>query len=512
MEYFFAAYPDEEEYFKQCIEDGRVEINGGLYIQPGECTGEGEVLVRQAYYNQKWMQKKFGKSALIGWQPDTFGHIYQMPQILSKAGMKYFGASRLGWPSYAHPSFPQWTEFWWESPDGSRVLMHWLSHHYSWQSGGWAMQKPPHTGAKVEYAYDYMTGREPCTGFERPLRPPATRHILLPVSEFDASRCPKDLTELVNSWNLGDLDTDELTCDKLRLVVSTPGEFFEAVEKEAKDLPVYKHDFQRVFEGCWAARIEVKKTFNKYAHQLMTAEKLSTLASLYGFFYPHQDLKDAWLFECINQMHDILPDTGIDVVYNQPGGRDAGKRFAKIGQTLNKVIPEASEYLASRVDTSNVPSGGMRAVILFNQLSWPRKDMIRLNLPPGLNEEFVISDYQGKEVPYQIISPGKIIFVADLPSLGYSTYYLVSNKKPSASPSESLSTIDHPLSTNFYNVALSPSGEIQSLIDKSTKQELIKSGEFLNEILCYEDLGGLFLYCVDVSEYQGKKTPSRLAH
>ena len=54
-----------------------------------------------------------GQDASIGWEPDTFGHTPQFPQILQLAGCKYFYFCRGG---YGDPLF------WWQAPDGTRVL------------------------------------------------------------------------------------------------------------------------------------------------------------------------------------------------------------------------------------------------------------------------------------------------------------------------------------------------------------------------------------------------------
>ncbi len=51
--------------------------------------------------------------ANIGWLPDNFGHISQMPQILKLAGCDYF---------YFHRTKPYTGTFWWIAPDSSRVL------------------------------------------------------------------------------------------------------------------------------------------------------------------------------------------------------------------------------------------------------------------------------------------------------------------------------------------------------------------------------------------------------
>ena len=51
----------------------------------------------------------------VGYLPDLFGHIGQMPQILRQFGLD----NAILWRGFGGRK----AEYWWDSPDGSRVLM-----------------------------------------------------------------------------------------------------------------------------------------------------------------------------------------------------------------------------------------------------------------------------------------------------------------------------------------------------------------------------------------------------
>jgi alpha-mannosidase len=72
-----------------------------------------EALVRQLLYGKAYTRKILGASPKVCWEPDTFGHPVSYPQILAKAGIKYYYFMRCG---------KKLPIFWWEAPDGSRVL------------------------------------------------------------------------------------------------------------------------------------------------------------------------------------------------------------------------------------------------------------------------------------------------------------------------------------------------------------------------------------------------------
>ena len=58
---------------------------------------------------------RFGTPMPVGYLPDLFGHVGQMPQILRNFGLD----NAILWRGFGGPD----AEYWWESPDGSRVLM-----------------------------------------------------------------------------------------------------------------------------------------------------------------------------------------------------------------------------------------------------------------------------------------------------------------------------------------------------------------------------------------------------
>jgi len=105
---------------------GRWEIVGGRVCEGDTNIISPESHARQFLYGQRYFRERFGKQAAVGWEPDTFGHTWQMPQMLKLAGIKYYYFCRGG---YGIPLF------WWEAPDGSRVLAFEETAMDSWYNG-----------------------------------------------------------------------------------------------------------------------------------------------------------------------------------------------------------------------------------------------------------------------------------------------------------------------------------------------------------------------------------------
>jgi alpha-mannosidase len=127
----FLAWVEESdpELFAQIRErvaEGRFQVVGGWWLEPDCNIPGGESFVRQALYGQRYLKEKLGITATTGANLDSFGHNATIPQILAKSGCDSYVFLRPG-PREKTLESPV---FWWESPDGSRVLAYRIPHEY----------------------------------------------------------------------------------------------------------------------------------------------------------------------------------------------------------------------------------------------------------------------------------------------------------------------------------------------------------------------------------------------
>ncbi len=127
-EWMQEKYPDLFQQIEQRVKEGRWEIIGGMWVEPDLNMPDGESLVRQILVGKRYFQKNFGVDVKIGWNPDSFGYNYQLPQIYKKSGMDYFVTQKLLW-AHEFTTFP-YKLFWWQAPDGSRLLTY-FPHDYA---------------------------------------------------------------------------------------------------------------------------------------------------------------------------------------------------------------------------------------------------------------------------------------------------------------------------------------------------------------------------------------------
>jgi alpha-mannosidase len=63
----------------------------------------GESLVRQFLYGQRFFEKHFGKRSRTAWLPDVFGFTWILPQIMKKAGIDFFFTTKIYWSEKNKP-------------------------------------------------------------------------------------------------------------------------------------------------------------------------------------------------------------------------------------------------------------------------------------------------------------------------------------------------------------------------------------------------------------------------
>ena len=113
--------PELFEKIKQAVENGNIEPQGGMWVEPDTNLPCGESLIRQCFYGKTYFRKEFQKDVKTLWLPDVFGYTASLPQIIKKCGMDTFMTIKLSWNNIN--DFPHHT-FIWNGLDDSKVLVH----------------------------------------------------------------------------------------------------------------------------------------------------------------------------------------------------------------------------------------------------------------------------------------------------------------------------------------------------------------------------------------------------
>lgn len=315
------------------VKSGQWEIVGGRVCEGDTNMISPESHIRQFLYGQTYFRENFGKTATVGWEPDTFGHTLQMPQILKLGGCDayYFCRGGKGKPL-----------FWWQGLDGTRILAFDEPASGSWYNSDLSYKQ-----------FEEMLDFEKNTG---------ARDSLMVYGIGNHGGGPsREYIETALGW------MKDPTKPKVKF--STATQFFDALRKyDLTKIPVVNQELNPVFDGCYTSHAEVKQLNRQSEYATTSAESVSTVASLFGFKYPRESFRKNWEDICFNHHHDTLPGSGIHAPYE------------KTKTMLQRVIADdkdismrAMESLTLRVK----PEEGGFSVMVFNPSGWTRSGMVR---------------------------------------------------------------------------------------------------------------------------------------
>jgi alpha-mannosidase len=441
---YLAMEEHHPEVFKEVqkyVKKGQWEIVGGRWSEGDTNMVTEEGHVRQFLLGQRYFREKFGVDCKVGWEPDTFGHTWQMPQMLLQAGIDSYYFCRAG---KKKPLFH------WEGPDGSKVL---------------AFDEPG-LGTNSWYNSD-VTGKE----FKE-------------LTRFYDKYGSKDMMWVYGVGNHGGGPTLEniktvLDWQKSQYLpqakFSTATEFFDRLKKQKlHDVETFRGELNAVFEGCYTTHSRVKKYNRDGETEAVRAETAAAIASRFGFAYPRKAFWETWKDIAWNHHHDTLPGSSIHKSY------ELSHRLYQQGiDRSRQTLDESLEFLGSQVAGAEPNS-----LMVLNTLGWRRDAVMTAPLTSTLPEgQLVAISPSGEERPVQRTAEGEIVFVAtDLPAFGYRVYKIgqaAHKGEPVACKNDGAT-----LSSPRFDLELdAKSGCVTRLYDKKLKKEL--ASKPLNDLVIH---------------------------
>jgi alpha-mannosidase len=420
--------PELFEAIRARIAEGRWQVIGGWWLEPDCNIPAGESLVRHALYGQRYLHEKFGITATTGANLDSFGHNATIPQLLAKSGMDSYVFLRPGPHELRLPG----PTFWWESPDGSRVLAYRIPHEYC--SPGVDL------GNHVDKALAQL--------------PDEPRELMVFYGVGNHGGGP-------TRANLDSIRRLNATAGLPRLDPSSPRSFFDSVSR-TDDIPVHAGELQHHGVGCYTSHSGIKRWNRRVESLLLRAEKWSAVADAVGGSpYPLAQLTEAWKLLLFNQFHDTLAGTSIAPAYE-----DARDQLGHAASLAAHAFNRAVQTIARRIEIA--AEGRMTAVVVFNPHAWPLATDVEVELAGDVR----MTDDEGAPVPVQRTRPlavcgrrERIVFPAEVPPLGYRVYRVFPGGETLDGPST--------LENDHLFVEISPAtGRIAKLVVKETGTDL----------------------------------------
>ncbi|KAJ2747871.1 Glycoside hydrolase, 38 vacuolar alpha mannosidase [Coemansia sp. BCRC 34301] len=446
FEWLRVLYPSLFERVKEKVKCGQFIPIGGTWSEMDCNLPSGESLVRQFLLGQRFFEKHFGERSKVFWLPDTFGYSSQLPQIVKLAGAKYFFTQKLSWNNIN--KFPH-TTFRWIGLDGSHILTH---------------MAPAET-------YTAQATAEQLTGSLKKHKDIVyTNESLYLYGNGDGGGGPLEAM-LERLRRVEDVD------GMPRVKHAHPNEFYEHVEKTAKELVSWKGElYFELHRGTYTSQALTKKLNRQSELLLRDVEMLSVIAQSLDpkFVYPADELTRMWQLVCLNQFHDVIPGSSIEIVYE-----DSTAMYKDVVASSTALRQQAlSALVASATDASQATG-----LAVINTSAWPRTEIL---VVPGLAQQAGSSGVQQMRKRDNVALvlatvPGCSVHALDLASQAAAVEQVAA---VSVVREDDGSVV---LQNAFVAARISADGRLTSLVDLQEQRELVPSGASGNVLELYDD-------------------------
>ena len=509
--------PEKRAQVEKCIREGKIQT-GPWYILQDEFLTSGEACVRNLQVGMQEAEQ-YGAVGNVGYFPDAFGNAGQMPQVLKQAGMEAVVFGRGVKPIGPNNEVTggqyesTYSEMMWESPDGTKLPGILFAN---WYNNGVEI---PVDEAEAKVYWDKKLADA---------RKFAATHQLLLMNGCDHQPLQKNITEAIRVARKLYPDIEFIHSDFKKDVEAMEKEISENFSTVQGELTSQETDGRWTLANTASSWIGLKQD-NRAGETALErkAEPAAAMAQVFGKTYPEDQMTYSWKKLMQNHPHDSICGCSVDEV-----NEEMKTRFAKSRQVADAIYEESVEYLTNKVNTAALPGDGEKIPFVVWNTSGTAKTQVvekEIHLFRDYNlfvwdgyeaaeqvelPAMVLRDADGNEVPAKIADAGiafgydlpddrfrqpymakkvRVTFEAEVPALGYRTYYLET--------AEQLQNVDvvsgdaNVLENDAMKVVVNEDGSY-SLLDK-------KTGRTYENLGCYEDTGDMgneYIYIQDTGK------------
>jgi alpha-mannosidase len=460
------------------VREGRWEITASTWTECDKNMPSGESLTRHILYTKEYMKEKFGvppDDLAIDFEPDTFGHSRNIPEILDSGGVRYY--------YHCRGQVGEKVLYRWKAPSGKEIIVYTEPFWYN---------------ANIDSSTaDYAPELARLTGSKKLLK-------VYGVGDHGGGPTRRDINRLIemNSWPLYPKFTFSRLCA-----------YFDAIAGLREKFPLLDDEINFLCDGCYTTQTRIKAG-NRKAERLMKEAEFYASASMItlGKEYPASLLKDSWRSILFNQFHDIIPGSGVTETREYASGL-----YQEVFAAAESVRTLALEETALNIDTAALTSGGAeadsrgegagvgygqtgrgagkkRAYHIFNPLPFKRREIVPITVwdYEGNIREIALRNSGGKAIDSQNGESGDywghhfdtVFADVETPASGYTTViieekkdytqrFIFVNDMRVQKPDQFILENEH------IKAALNPrNGSIASFIDKASGVDLAGGENF----------------------------------
>ncbi len=446
-------YPELFDAIVEAAKKGQWIPEGAMWVEPDTNMSGGEALIRQILYGKKYYKEVFDVDSEVLWLPDTFGYTGALPQILVGTGVRYLVTQKIFWSYNEGEDFP-YHYFNWRGIDGSEVIS-FLPTSYTYTTDP----------AELHKVWEDRRQFENLDAF------------LIPFGYGDGGGGPsRDYIEYLERQK--DLEGSP------RTVMAGPNEFFHDLEAEGKPVNTWSGElYFTAHRGTYTSQAAIKKNNRKSELALRELELWGSLASyMASYEFPKERNEALWKEVLLHQFHDILPGSGIGIIYEE-----ARKRVGEVIRKSRELTEEAQNSMIPKEKDSEAKEG----VTVFNSLSFPRKEVVFL---PEIFADGAETK-EGNAVPVDRGMEGEVRALVEIPAMGTvslvpaasGTYAAAADQKPASVTETSAGFV---LENSKVRAVVSRNGEVTEYVLKESNREFASSP--MNHFMVYKDVPRTF--------------------
>jgi len=489
------------------IKRGRIALSTSWGSMHTDFMGAEEL--NRLVYDYARLERTYGVKSEIALLNDVPGHPTSLPSVLAGSGTRYLVTGANLFIQQATSLAPGKVPFYWESPDGSRVLT-WVSQS---RRGGYTEGL---TDFYLDpFSLDPYTDKTP---FEMFNPEQAGRKTPLEIMEIG-------VTELLNRYNAAGYQydavmaiyahdfiepTDVVNLEKavklwnarhkqIQLKIATPDEFLKYIEtKYAALIPTHRGEWS----GLWSESKTQSPRISalaRYAHDHTPATETlwSALAMSRRLPFPVGNFTGLYDRLLTYDEHSGAGNNGWIQLNSREPLEEQNRQYVDY---MNKARDEIDYLWRQGVDLAVQPSryddvpprrknADIRHALVYNGLSWTRSDVVKMKAPRENLKITEIRDLTGNQkIAFDVDEQGQVIFIApNIPSMGYKIFEITTEAGRNVSTLKIEENKAEAGNKNFQ-IKLRSDGNIESIRNLLNGRELVNDrGEMaFNELLRVE--------------------------
>lgn len=354
LEDYLEIKPHKINLLKKYIKLGNI-VTGPWYVLSDQFLSSGESTIRNLFYGIE-KSKEFGSLMKVGYLPDQFGHIAQLPQILNQFKIKDAILARGIQDGKA--------EHYWYGIDGSNLFTIVLTNWYN------NAQRIPSNKKAINKYFESILKRQKKT---------TNSNELILMNGCDHLFVQKDILKIISSY-------------KSKKITIKHSNLYNAIQSIKKSLagsevPIRFSELRDdseyfILASTLSSRVYLKlENYKCQAKLEKIIEPLSCYLSLIkDINYPFDQIKYAWKLLIQNHAHDSICGCSTDEVH-----REMEVRFLKVNQLVDRLQNNLFLKTNTGFDDSNFCEKEKEYLQIINLSNYKRSEVIEteVEIPLG---------------------------------------------------------------------------------------------------------------------------------